>query len=232
MFLEAKSLCKSYPNGGVDTQVLDKMSFSSEQGEVVVVVGPSGSGKSTLLNVIGGLETASAGKVIVDKTDLSELNGKKLSEYRRNYVGFVFQFYNLIPNLTVKENIQVCEELGSHPLDIDELINSVGLKGEENKFPNQLSGGQQQRVAIARALIKNPRLLLCDEPTGALDTKTSQEVLTLFEDLNQKYGTTILMITHNELIGQMAHRVITIKDGKIIKNELNKNAKKVKEIEW
>lgn len=215
MFLEVNNLYKKYPNGEEEFFAVKEASFSVAQGEVCVILGPSGSGKSTLMNIIGGLEESSAGSVKVDGKEIVGLSSKRLSQYRRNYIGFVFQFYNLIANLTVRENIEVCAHLGDNPLDIDELMEKVGVKSHENKFPAQLSGGQQQRIAIARALVKNPKLLLCDEPTGALDYKTSKEVLKLFETINRTYGTTIMMITHNEMIQQMAHRIIKVKDGQI-----------------
>lgn len=186
-----------------------------------VILGPSGSGKSTLLNLIGGIEFADEGEVIVDGVNITGYNPKQMEEYRRNYVGFIFQFYNLVPNLTLKENIKVCEYISPLPLDVDELIETLGLKEHENKYPFQVSGGQQQRCAIARALAKNPQLLLCDEPTGALDSKTSKEILILLEKVNKKYGTAIFIVTHNEIIKDMVHKVIVIKDGNIVEEYKN-----------
>ena len=232
MFLKVNALVKSYASGETEFLALNKVSFEMDTGEVGVILGPSGSGKSTLMNIIGGLEGATSGSVKVEDHEIVGLNSKQLSIYRRNFVGFVFQFYNLIPNLTIKENIEVCAHLGKEPLDIDRLIEKVGLKGHDHKFPAQLSGGQQQRVAIARALIKNPKLLLCDEPTGALDYKTSKEVLELFEEINQNYHTTIVMITHNDAIKHMAHRVITIKDGQIKSNKINTQRVAAQAIDW
>lgn len=187
----------------------------------------SGSGKSTLLHCIGGLDTVDSGSITVDGKEISELNPEVLSDYRRAYLGFIFQFYNLVPNLTVRENIQVCEYLSLHPLDLDELLEILGLSGHCNKFPAQLSGGQQQRCAIARALIKNPKLLLCDEPTGALDSETSRDILVLLEKINERYGTTMLIVTHNNAIKSMVHQVVVIKDGTIMqeyKNEVRVSA--------
>lgn len=231
MFLAVDSLTKEYISGESKFLALDNVSFSVSKGEIAVILGPSGSGKSTLMNIIGGLERATSGSVQIDGKEIISLNSKELALYRRNYVGFVFQFYNLIPNLTVRENIEVCAHLGTDPLDIDFLIEKVGLNNHMHKYPSQLSGGQQQRVAIARALIKNPKLLLCDEPTGALDSKTSREVLELFEEINKNYDTTILIITHNEAIKYMANRIISIKDGKINGDNINQEKREVKELD-
>ncbi|GAA0063909.1 ABC transporter ATP-binding protein [Clostridium sp. CTA-1] len=197
-----------------------------------VILGPSGSGKSTLLNTIGGLDRVDEGQIVVDGLDISKLKSKELSLYRRNYLGFIFQFYNLVPNLTLRENIQVCEYLSKESLDLDELLEVLGIKEHKNKFPSQLSGGQQQRCAIARALIKNPKLLLCDEPTGALDYKTSKEILILLEKINKKYGTTILIVTHNTVIKDMVHKVIKIKDGQISNEYVNENLIPAIELQW
>ena len=215
MFLDVRDIKKSY--GGVEnsTQILNGISLGVERGQMCVILGPSGSGKSTLLNTIGGLDGVDEGQIVVDGLDISKLKSKELSLYRRNYLGFIFQFYNLVPNLTLRENIQVCEYLSKESLDLDELLEVLGIKEHKNKFPSQLSGGQQQRCAIARALIKNPKLLLCDEPTGALDYKTSKEILILLEEINKKYGTTMLIVTHNTVIKDMVHKVIKIKDGQI-----------------
>lgn len=232
MFIIVNDLVKSYKAGESSFFAVNHASFNINAGEICVILGPSGSGKSTLMNIIGGLESADSGSVKVDQKEIIHLNSHALSLYRRDYVGFVFQFYNLIPNLTVRENIEICTHLGKDPLAIDMLLEKVGLKEQAHKFPAALSGGQQQRVAIARALVKNPKLLLCDEPTGALDYKTSKEVLTLFQEINELYGTTIVMITHNDAIRLMAHRVIKIKDGIILENKLNEKRVPVHSITW
>lgn len=215
MYVEVKDLKKSYGNGEGYVQVLRGISTGIAQGTMCVIQGTSGSGKSTLLNCIGGLDTIDSGSVVVDGKEIADLRGDALSDYRRESLGFIFQFYNLVPNLTVRENIQVCEYLTQNPLDMGELLETLGLTEHQNKFPAQLSGGQQQRCAIARALIKNPKLLLCDEPTGALDSKTSRDILILLEQINAKYGTTMLIVTHNNSIKNMVHKVIRIKDGQI-----------------
>lgn len=221
MYLEVKDLCKSYGEGGSYTQVLKNVSLEVQKGEMCVIQGTSGSGKSTLLNCIGGLDTVDSGSIVVDGQELVGKNAKQLSEYRREELGFIFQFYDLVPDLTVQENIQVCQYLTRSPLDLNELLQVLGLTEHRNKFPSQLSGGQQQRCAIARALIKNPRLLLCDEPTGALDSKTSREILMLLERVNAQYGTTMLIVTHNNVIKQMVHQVVILKDGQIEQNYRN-----------
>ena len=221
MYLEVNDLCKSYGEGGSYTQVLKNVSLEVQQGDMCVIQGTSGSGKSTLLNCIGGLDTVDSGSIVVNGKELVGLNAKQLSDYRREELGFVFQFYDLVPDLTVQENIQVCQYLTRSPLDLGELLQVLGLTEHKNKFPAQLSGGQQQRCAIARALIKNPRLLLCDEPTGALDSKTSREILTLLERVNAQYGTTMLIVTHNNAIKNMVHQVVLLKDGQIHKNYRN-----------
>ena len=221
MYVEVKDLKKSYGEGGGYVQVLKGVSVGVERGEMCVIQGTSGSGKSTLLNCIGGLDDIDSGSCKVDGLEIAGLKKDKLSDYRRDTLGFIFQFYNLVPNLTVRENIEVCRYLTKNPLDMDELLDTLGLKEHAGKFPSQLSGGQQQRTAIARALIKNPKLLLCDEPTGALDSKTSRDILVLLEKINQKYGTTMLIVTHNNSIKNMVHRVIFIKDGEIAKQYTN-----------
>lgn len=218
MYLEIKELRKSYGKDSSYIQVLKGVSTGVERGQMCVIQGTSGSGKSTLLNCIGGLDTMDSGSVMVDGQEIFGLKQDKLSDYRRDNLGFIFQFYNLVPNLTVKENIQVCEYLSENPLDMEELLETLGMTEHQNKFPSQLSGGQQQRCAIARALIKNPKLLLCDEPTGALDSKTSRDILVLLEKINEKYGTTMLIVTHNNSIKNMVHKVIIVKDG-LIKKE-------------
>lgn len=222
MYVEVNGVKKSYGENGSYIEVLKGISTGVEKGQMCVILGPSGSGKSTFLNTIGGLEEVSAGSIKVDGKEIVGLSAKELSLYRRDTLGFIFQFYNLVPNLTVRENIMVCAYLTKKPLDIDELIDQLGLTEHQNKFPSQLSGGQQQRCAIARALIKNPKLLLCDEPTGALDSKTSREILILLEEMNRKYGTTMLIVTHNTAIKEMVHKVIKIKDGRIYKEYENK----------
>ena len=231
MYLEVKNIKKSYGENGSYMEVIKGISTSIEKGQICAILGPSGSGKSTFLNLIGGLDEIDFGSIKVDNKELFGLKQNELSEYRRENLGFVFQFYNLVPNLTVRENIEVCQYLSQNPLDINELLNTIGLKEHENKFPAQLSGGQQQRCAIARALIKNPKLLLCDEPTGALDSKTSKEILILIEKINKKFDTTILIVTHNDIIKNMAHKIIQIKDGKITKDYTNENRIEAKYLE-
>ena len=231
MYLEVKDVKKSYGKDTSYIQVLKGVSTTVERGQMCVIQGTSGSGKSTLLNCIGGLDTMDSGSVIVDGKEIFGLRPSELSDYRRDYLGFIFQFYNLVPNLTVKENIQVCSYLAEDPLDMDELLDTLGLTEHQNKFPAQLSGGQQQRCAIARALIKNPRLLLCDEPTGALDSKTSRDILMLLEKINEKYGTTMLIVTHNNSIKNMVHKVIIIKDGMIKKDYENETRVPAAELE-
>ena len=209
----------------------DKNIIDFENSNIIFLIGQNDIGKSTFLNLIGGLDEIDFGSIKVDNKELFGLKQNELSEYRRENLGFVFQFYNLVPNLTVRENIEVCQYLSQNPLDINELLNTIGLKEHENKFPAQLSGGQQQRCAIARALIKNPKLLLCDEPTGALDSKTSKEILILIEKINKKFDTTILIVTHNDIIKNMAHKIIQIKDGKITKDYTNENRVEAKSLE-
>lgn len=221
MYLTVRDLKKSYGEGESYIQVLKGISTGVKQGQMCVIQGSSGSGKSTLLNCIGGLDTIDSGLIQIGEKEISGLKQDELSDYRRENLGFIFQFYNLVPNLTVKENIQVCEYLTDRPLDIDELIEVLGLTNHQNKFPSQLSGGQQQRCAIARALIKNPKLLLCDEPTGALDSMTSRDILILLEKINRKYGTTMLIVTHNNSIKNMVHKVIIIRDGQVSKEYEN-----------
>ena len=230
-YIQFKNVKKKYKMGEVEIEALSGVDFSVNKGEFVVVAGASGAGKSTILNILGGMDTVSSGEVIVDNNEISKYSQKELITYRRYDIGFVFQFYNLVPNLTVRENIEVCQYLSQNPLDINELLNTIGLKEHENKFPAQLSGGQQQRCAIARALIKNPKLLLCDEPTGALDSKTSKEILILIEKINKKFDTTILIVTHNDIIKNMAHKIIQIKDGKITKDYTNENRVEAKSLE-
>ena len=231
MYLEVKNLKKSYGEGGSFAQVLKGVSVSVSQGTMCVIEGTSGSGKSTLLNCIGGLDLMDSGSIQVDGKEIFGLPQDKLSDYRRENLGFIFQFYNLVPNLTVRENIQVCEYLTENPMDLEELLETLGLTEHQNKFPSQLSGGQQQRCAIARALIKNPKLLLCDEPTGALDSKTSRDILVLLEEVNAKYGTTMLIVTHNNSIKNMVDQVIVLKDGQIKKDYQNESKVPAAELE-
>ena len=221
MYLEVNNLKKGYGSDAGAVQVLKDVTTSVGKGQMCVIQGTSGSGKSTLLNCIGGLDVMDSGSVKVDNKEIFGLKSSDLSDYRRDNLGFIFQFYNLIPNLTVRENIQGCQYLANDPLNMDDLLEILGLEEHQNKFPSQLSGGQQQRCAIARALIKNPKLLLCDEPTGALDSKTSKDILVLLEKVNKKYGTTMLIVTHNNSIKNMVHKVIVIKDGMIVKDYNN-----------
>jgi putative ABC transport system ATP-binding protein len=223
MYLTTKDLKKSYGEGGSYSQVLKGIDLEVDKGEMCVIQGTSGSGKSTLLNLIGGLDRMESGSVKVDGIEISGLGNKALAEYRRANLGFIFQFYNLIPNLTVRENIRVCQYLGKPAMDMGELLDTLGLTEHMNKFPSQLSGGQQQRCAIARALIKNPKLLLCDEPTGALDSKTSKDILVLLEKVNRRYNTTMLVVTHNNSIKNMMDHIVIMKDGMIVKNYHNDN---------
>lgn len=232
MFLEVKNLKKYYKNGDSQICVLNGVDFNVEKGKLVVILGPSGSGKSTVLNLIGGLETADGGQIIVDGKAISNDKKSSVAKYRRDTLGFIFQSYNLIPNLTVKENIELCWKIGDKSLDVDEVIAFLGLTSQKNKFPRHLSGGQQQRTAIARAIVKNPKLLLCDEPTGALDYETSKDTLKLIEKIKKRYGTTVLIVTHNEAIGKMADRIIRVRGGEIISNIVVENPLSVDEIEW
>ena len=232
MLLEINNLHKSYGNGVNRVEILKGISFDVKKGEFVVLLGPSGSGKSTLLNIIGGIDTPVEGFISIDGHKTGDMKDKALTAYRREHLGYIFQMYNLIPNLTVKENIEVGAYLSKNPLELDELIDTLGLTEHKNKLPNQLSGGQQQRTAIGRAIIKNPDVLLCDEPTGALDYNTSKEILKLIEDVNQKYGNTVIMVTHNDAIKNMSDRVIKLKDGSIRKNYINDNKISAAELEW
>lgn len=226
MKIEIKNVSKKYG----DNEVLKNINILIESGKMCVLLGPSGSGKSTLLNLLGGIEKYENGEIIIGELNTSKMNEKELTLYRRKELGFVFQFYNLIPNLTVKENIEVSSNLTKNPLNLDELIETLGLTEHKDKFPNQLSGGQQQRCAIGRALIKNPSILLCDEPTGALDSKTSREILELIETIHVKYNNTIIIVTHNEVIKNMANQIIKLHDGMIISNEINNNIVSAKDI--
>ena len=220
-FVSVDGIRKAYGQGSTRVQVLKGISFGMEKGEICVLLGASGSGKSTLLNIIGGIETADEGTVCIDGDVLGRMREAQLSEYRRRHLGYIFQSYNLIANLTVRENIEVGAYLGEHPLDLDDMIRTLGLWEHQDKLPNQISGGQQQRTAIGRAIVKNPGLLLCDEPTGALDSVTSGEILQLIETVRDTYQTTILLVTHNEEIRRMADRVITLRDGSIRSDQEN-----------
>lgn len=232
MFLEINDLKKSYGNDSNRVEVLKGISFSIERGEICVLLGPSGSGKSTLLNVIGGIDAADSGYVAINGEKTVDMKEKVLTRYRRKHLGYVFQMYNLIPNLNVKENIEVGAYLSDKPLDIDDLLKTLGLYEHRHKLPNQLSGGQQQRTAIGRAIVKNPDILLCDEPTGALDYNTSKEILKLIEEVNQKYGNTVIMVTHNDAIKNMADRVIKLRDGQIRKDYRNESKIPASELDW
>ena len=231
-FFWVQDVEKSYGEGTAKVKVLNGITTQIRKGEICVILGPSGSGKSTFLNLIAGLEHLDGGTIHVDGEDISRFDMKRLGLYRREKLGFVFQFYNLIPNLTVKENIEVCEYLSKNPLPIDELLETLGLFEHQNKFPNQLSGGQQQRCAIGRALVKNPALLLCDEPTGALDYHTSKEILELIERINRTFHNTIIMVTHNEAIKYMANRILKLHNGQILMDDVNETITPAKELEW
>ena len=231
-FLEVHELKKSFGSGDTKQDVLRGISFTVEKGEFCVLLGPSGSGKSTLLNILGGIDSADSGEIFIAGDRLADMDEKSLTRYRRKHLGYVFQMYNLIPNLNVKENIETGAYLSDSPLDIDELLKILGLYEHRHKLPNQLSGGQQQRVSIGRAIVKNPDILLCDEPTGALDYTTSKEILQLIEEVNRKYGNTIIMVTHNEAIKQMADHVIKLRDGKIRHDDLNPNKITAAELDW
>lgn len=226
MDLKISNLCKNYG----ENEVLKDINLTIKSGNVCVLLGPSGSGKSTLLNLIGGIETSEKGKIQVGNIDISNMDEKQLTYYRRKQLGFVFQFYNLVPNLTVRENIEVAADITEKPLDIDKLIKLLGLSEHQNKLPNQLSGGQQQRCAIGRALVKNPPILLCDEPTGALDSKTSKEILELIGKIHAEYKNTIIIVTHNEEIKKMANQIIKIHDGMIVEDMKNDNIITAKEL--
>ena len=232
MFLEIRGIKKSFGTGDSRVNVLKGLDLDIEKGEFCVLLGPSGSGKSTLLNIIGGIDGADEGIITIEGERLEDMTEKKLSLYRRKHLGYIFQMYNLIPNLTVRENIEVGAYLSDHPLDVDELLHTLGLYEHQKKLPNQLSGGQQQRTAIGRAIVKNPDILLCDEPTGALDYHTSKEILKLVETVNQRYGNTIIMVTHNDAIKDMADRVVKLRDGMIRKNYRNEVKIPAINLEW
>ena len=231
-FLEITDLKKSFGVGETKQEVLRGMNLSVARGEFCVLLGPSGSGKSTLLNIIGGIDSADSGYISIDGDKLEDLGEKRLTQYRRKHLGYVFQMYNLIGNLNVKENIEGGAYLSDNPLNIDELLRTLGLYEHRHKLPNQLSGGQQQRVSIGRAIVKNPDILLCDEPTGALDYTTSKEILKLIEEINLKYKNTVIMVTHNEAIKGMADHIIKLRDGKVRLNEINDHKIFASELEW
>lgn len=232
MFLEISGIKKHFGEGESRVDVLKGIDAQIEKGEICVLLGPSGSGKSTLLNIIGGIDNPDSGYISINGERTADMNEKALTLYRRKHLGYIFQMYNLIPNLNIKENIEVGAYLSDSPLEVDSLLKSLGLYGHRHKLPNQLSGGQQQRTAIGRAIIKNPDILLCDEPTGALDYDTSKEILKLISDLNQQYGSTVVMVTHNDALKDMADRVIQLHDGKIRRNYLNEHKLSVEELEW
>ncbi len=231
-FVEINNIKKHFGYGENKIEVLKGINLEIEKGEMCVLLGPSGSGKSTLLNIIGAIEYADDGYIAINGEKTKLMNEKQLTMYRRKHLGYVFQMYNLIPNLTVRENIEVGAYLSDNPLDIDELMATLGIADQANKLPAQLSGGQQQRTSIGRAIVKNPDILLCDEPTGALDYNTSKEILKLLEDINLKYGNTVIMVTHNDAIKNMADKVFTLHDGEIRKNYVNKNKVTAKDLEW
>ena len=231
-YIEFKNIVKEYKMGEVTIKALDNTNFEIEKGELVVIVGPSGAGKTTALNILGGMDTATSGQVFVDGKEISKLNNKQLTSYRRNDIGFVFQFYNLVQNLTAKENVELATQLCSDALDVNEILDKVGLGSRKDNFPAQLSGGEQQRVAIARAIAKNPKLLLCDEPTGALDYKTGKSILKLLQDMSRKEKMTVVIITHNGAIAPMADKVIHFKNGTAEKIEKNNNIVSIDNIEW
>lgn len=232
VFLEIKNIKKYFGEGESRVEVLKGIDIEIEKGEFCVLLGPSGSGKSTLLNIIGGIDAADEGYISINGEKTADMNEKALTLYRRKHLGYIFQMYNLIPNLNIKENIEVGAYLSDNPLDVDDLLKTLGLYEHRHKLPNQLSGGQQQRTAIGRAIVKNPDILLCDEPTGALDYNTSKEILQLIEDVNKKYGNTIIMVTHNDAIKQMADRVVKLRDGMIRKNYLNETKLTAAELDW
>jgi putative ABC transport system ATP-binding protein len=232
MFLEIKDLKKSFGTDSNKTEVLKGINFEVNKGEFCVLLGPSGSGKSTLLNIIGGIDGADSGYISIDGEKIKDMDEKTLTKYRRKHLGYIFQMYNLIPNLNVKENIEVGAYLSDNPLDIGDLLKTLGLYEHRHKLPNQLSGGQQQRTSIGRAIVKNPDILLCDEPTGALDYNTSKEILKLIEEVSHKYGTTVIMVTHNDAIKNMADRVVKLRDGQIRKSYINEEKISASELDW
>ncbi|NGM17456.1 ATP-binding cassette domain-containing protein [Eggerthellaceae bacterium zg-887] len=231
-FLEVTDVRKGYGEGDAHIEVIKGVSTSLEKGDFASLLGPSGSGKSTFLNIVGGLEPCDGGRVVVDGVDITGLSDREVGEYRRAELGFVFQFYNLIPDLTVRENIEVCAHLSEDPLPLDDLLRSLGLWDQRRKFPRQMSGGQQQRCAIGRALVKNPKLLLCDEPTGALDYQTSLEILALMEEVNREYGCTVVVVTHNDAIARMSNRIMRLHDGMLVEDSVNEERVPALSLEW
>ena len=231
-YIKVVDVHKRYQVGDSTVVANNGVSFSIEKGEFVIILGPSGAGKSTVLNILGGMDECDEGKIIIDKTDISKFNNKQLTTYRRNDVGFVFQFYNLIQNLTARENVELATQISKNALDVDKVLKLVGLEKRKDNFPSQLSGGEQQRVSIARAIAKNPKLLLCDEPTGALDYKTGKQILKTLQDTCKNTGTTVVVITHNSAIAPIANKVIHINDAKVRKIEINENPLPIEEIEW
>ena len=231
-FIDVKNLSKIYQMGEVKIKAIENVSFSIDEGELVVILGPSGAGKTTILNILGGMDSPTSGSIIIDGTDISKYTRKELTKYRRYDIGFVFQFYNLVGNLTALENVELANQICKNPRDSKETLKSVGLADRMDHFPAQLSGGEQQRVSIARALAKNPKILLCDEPTGALDSKTGKMIIELLQDTCHKTKTTTIIITHNAIIAGIADKVIRVKNGTIESIEVNKNPKSVKEIDW
>lgn len=232
MFLEIRGIKKHFGEGESRVEVLKGIDLEIAKGEICVLLGPSGSGKSTLLNIIGGIDNADSGYISINGEKTAEMNEKALTLYRRKHLGYIFQMYNLIPNLNIKENVEVGAYLSDNPLDVDELLKTLGLYEHRHKLPNQLSGGQQQRTAIGRAIVKNPDILLCDEPTGALDYNTSKEILKLIEEVNRKFGNTVIMVTHNDALKLMADRVVKLRDGMIRKNYLNEHRTSAAQLEW
>ena len=230
-FIEFKNVKKTYIVGNQKFNALDGVNLEINQGEFVVILGPSGAGKSTLLNLLGGMDNATSGSIFVGENDIAKYNDKQLTRYRASDVGFIFQFYNIMPTLTVLENINLIKDVTNTSKDANEVLKSVGLLPHKNKFPQELSGGEQQRVSIARAIMKNPKVLLCDEPTGALDSKTGVEVLKLLRKLSDE-DTTVIIVTHNSLISEVADRIINIKNGKVISNQINKHPKNIDEVVW
>ncbi len=232
MFIEINGIRKSYGSGESKVEVLKGINIGIEKGEFCVLLGPSGSGKSTLLNIIGGIDDADSGYISIDGEKTENMNERSLTEYRRKHLGYIFQMYNLIPNLNIKENVETGAYLSDHPLDVDEILKTLGLYEHRHKLPSKLSGGQQQRCSIGRAIVKNPDILLCDEPTGALDYNTSKEILKLIETVNQKYNTTIIMVTHNEAIKDMADKVVKLRDGMVRKQIINEKKLSAEELDW
>lgn len=231
-FIVFDNVKKTYKVGDIEINASNGVNFNIEKGEFVVIVGPSGAGKTTILNLLGGMDKATSGKILVDNKDVAKYSEKQLTQYRRNDIGFVFQFYNLVQNLTALENVELATQISKNPLDVKMVLKRVGLENRINNFPAQLSGGEQQRVAIARAIAKNPKLLLCDEPTGALDYQTGKAILALLREMCDKYKMTVIVITHNSALAPMADRIIHLKNGRVASSVINENSKPIEEIEW